>query len=58
MSRKHIDEENLTVTGAHRHSQPPGISVDDRAEIEQRAGEARRGSPGIPWDEVKRGLTR
>lgn len=29
MSRKHIDEEHLTVTGAHRHSQPPGISVED-----------------------------
>lgn len=29
MSRKHIDEDNLTVTGAHRHSQPPGITVED-----------------------------
>ncbi len=29
MSRKHIDEEHLTVTGAHRRSQPPGISVED-----------------------------
>lgn len=29
MSRKHIDEENLTVTGAHRRSQPPGITVED-----------------------------
>jgi hypothetical protein len=29
MSRKHIDEENLTVTGAHRNSQPPGIMVED-----------------------------
>jgi hypothetical protein len=29
MSRKHIDEEHLTITGAHRHSQPPGLSVQD-----------------------------
>lgn len=29
MSRKHIDEEHLTITGAHRRSQPPGISVED-----------------------------
>jgi hypothetical protein len=29
MSRKHIDEDNLTVTGAHRRSQPPGITVED-----------------------------
>ena len=29
MSRKHVDEEHLTVTGAHRHSQPPGITVED-----------------------------
>ena len=36
---------------------PPGISIDDKGEIEARAKEARSGSvPGIPWDEVKRGL--
>ena len=27
--RKHIDEDNLTVTGRHRHSQPPGVAVTD-----------------------------
>ena len=36
---------------------PPGISIDDKDEIEARAAEARGGSvAGIPWDEVKRGL--
>jgi putative addiction module component (TIGR02574 family) len=35
---------------------PPGISVDDRAEMERRAQDARGGVPGIPWEEVKRGL--
>ena len=29
MSRKHVDEEHLHVTGRHRHSQPPGVSVTD-----------------------------
>ncbi len=29
MSRKHIDEEHLTITGAHRRSQPPGINVEN-----------------------------
>ena len=27
--RDHIDEEHLTVTGRHRHSQPPGVAVTD-----------------------------
>lgn len=29
MSRKNIDEEHLTITGAHRRSHPPGITVED-----------------------------
>lgn len=29
MSRKHVDEEHLTITGRHRHSQPPGVAVED-----------------------------
>lgn len=29
MSRKNVDEDHLTVTGHHRRSQPPGISVQD-----------------------------
>lgn len=30
MSRNpHIDDEHLTVTGRHRHSQPPGVAVED-----------------------------
>lgn len=35
---------------------PPGISVEDEAEIRRRAEDARNGVPGIPWDEVKRSL--
>lgn len=37
---------------------PPGISIEDEEEIERRAAEARAGAPGVPWDEVKRGLLR
>jgi putative addiction module component (TIGR02574 family) len=35
---------------------PPGISIDDKDEIEKRAAEARAGAPGITWDEIKRDL--
>jgi putative addiction module component (TIGR02574 family) len=37
---------------------PGGISIADTEEIERRAAEARAGAPGIPWDDVKRGLAR
>ena len=29
VERDHIDEDHLTVTGRHRHSQPPGVAVTD-----------------------------
>ncbi|HEY4176047.1 MAG TPA: addiction module protein [Kofleriaceae bacterium] len=32
---------------------PPGISIEDRDEIERRAAEARSGVPGIEWDKIK-----
>jgi putative addiction module component (TIGR02574 family) len=35
---------------------PPGISIEDKDEIERRADEARSGAPGIAWDEIKRDL--
>lgn len=38
---------------------PPGISIEDKDVIETRAAEARGGVvAGIPWEEVKRGLTK
>jgi putative addiction module component (TIGR02574 family) len=37
---------------------PPGIDIDDREEIERRADAARRGEPGIAWEDVQRGLRR
>ena len=33
---------------------PHGLSIDDRAEIERRAADARSGAPGLPWEEVRR----
>ena len=33
---------------------PTAISIEDRAEIERRAVEARSGVAGIPWDESRR----
>jgi len=42
---------------AAKHSEPrPGISIGDSIEIRRRAAEARSGSPGIAWDEIKRDL--
>lgn len=37
---------------------PPGISIEDEAEIRRRAQQARDGVPGIPWSEVKRSLVK
>jgi putative addiction module component (TIGR02574 family) len=50
------EREELAAQLLDSLEQPPGISIDDRDELERRADEARRGVPGIPWDEVKRGL--
>jgi hypothetical protein len=36
----------------------PGISLDDHDEIEARAAEARRGMPGVSWDDLKRTLSK
>jgi putative addiction module component (TIGR02574 family) len=34
------------------------ISIDDRDELERRAADARRGAPGVSWDELKRSLAK
>jgi putative addiction module component (TIGR02574 family) len=34
--------------------QPPGISIDDKDEIERRAALARGGAPSVSWEETKR----
>lgn len=50
------EREDLAAKLLDSLEPPPGISIDDKEEIEKRAAEARSGAPGIPWDEVKRDL--
>ncbi len=52
------EREDLAALLLDSIEPPPGISVDDREEIERRAADARAGVPGIPWDEVKASLRR
>lgn len=52
------EREDLAAQLLDSIEPPPGISVDDHEEIERRAAEARRGDPGIPWEDVKRSLSR
>jgi putative addiction module component (TIGR02574 family) len=50
------DREELAATLLDSLERAPGISIDDKDELERRADEARRGVPGVPWDEVKRNI--
>ncbi|MCW5833931.1 MAG: addiction module protein [Labilithrix sp.] len=52
------EREELAATLLDSLEPLPGISIEDREEIERRADEARAGVAGIPWEEVKRGLPR
>jgi putative addiction module component (TIGR02574 family) len=52
------EREELAATLLDSLESPPGISIEDTDEIERRAAEARAGAAGIPWDEVKRGLSK
>ena len=53
-TKKKTRREELAAALLDSLEPPPGISIEDREEIERRAEEARRGEPGIPWAEVKR----
>jgi putative addiction module component (TIGR02574 family) len=50
------EREDLAATLLDSLEPAPGISIEDKDEVERRATDARTGIPGIPWDEVKRGL--
>jgi putative addiction module component (TIGR02574 family) len=50
------EREDLAAKILDSLEPPPGISIDDKDEIEKRAAEARSGAPGIAWDEIKRDL--
>jgi putative addiction module component (TIGR02574 family) len=58
MQLPEAEREELAATLLDSLEPPPGISIEDRDEIERRAEDARRGEPGIPWSEVKRNLSR
>ena len=50
------EREELAAQLLDSVERPPGISFEDKAEIERRAEEARTGDPGMPWSELKRNL--
>ena len=50
------EREDLAAKLLDSLEPPPGISIDDKEEIEKRAAEARNGVPGVAWDEIKRDL--
>ncbi|MEZ4399261.1 MAG: addiction module protein [Kofleriaceae bacterium] len=58
MALSPAEREELAARLLDSVEQPPGISIDDHVEIEQRAAEARAGVPGVPWADVKRALKR
>jgi putative addiction module component (TIGR02574 family) len=52
------EREDLAAQLLDSVEPPPGISIEDEAEIRRRARQARDGVAGIPWSEVKRGLVK
>lgn len=52
------EREELAATLLDSLEPPAGLSVDDQPELEVRAAQARRGVPGIAWEQVKRDLLR
>ena len=52
------EREDLAARLLDSLEPPPGISIDDHDELEARAAEARRGVPGVAWEDLKRSLTK
>lgn len=52
------EREDLAARLLDSVEPPPGISIEDEAEIRRRAHQARDGVAGIPWSEVKRDLVK
>jgi len=50
------EREDLAASLLDSLEPPPGISIEDHEELEARAAEARRGAPGVAWDDLKRTL--
>ncbi|MCL2779435.1 MAG: addiction module protein [Polyangiaceae bacterium] len=56
MQLPEAEREDLAAALLDSLEPRPGISIDDRDELERRAADARGGVPGVPWEEVQRGL--
>ncbi len=56
MALSAAEREELAAVLLDSVEAPPGISIDDHAELERRAAEARGGAPGVSWADVKRAL--
>lgn len=52
------EREDLAAQLLDSVEPPPGLSIEDEAELRRRAQQARDGVPGIPWTEVKRSLVK
>jgi putative addiction module component (TIGR02574 family) len=50
------EREDLSAKLLDSLESRPGISIEDKDEIEKRAADARAGAPGVSWDELKRDL--
>jgi putative addiction module component (TIGR02574 family) len=53
-----VEREDLAAKLLDSLEPPPGISIEDEAELRRRAQEARDGAPGIPWSELRRSLVK
>ena len=51
-----VEREDLAAQLLDSLEPPPGISLDDEAEIRRRAAEAHGGAPGIAWSELRQSL--
>lgn len=52
------EREDLAATLLDSLEPPEGLSIEDHEELEARAAEARRGAPGVSWDDLKRSLSK
>jgi putative addiction module component (TIGR02574 family) len=52
------EREDLAAQLLDSVEPPPGISIEDEAELRRRAQQARDGVTGIPWSDVKRILVK
>jgi putative addiction module component (TIGR02574 family) len=52
------EREDLAAQLLDSVEPPPGISIEDEAELRRRAQQARDGVAGIPWSDVKRSLVK